>query len=49
MENLPNRFVLRTVKPHGSSVWNFFKNIFNGCMDYVNMVPDKITLATSQC
>ena len=26
-----------------------FKNIFNGCRDYVNMVPDKITLATSQC
>ena len=26
-----------------------FKNIFNGCRGYVNMVPDKITLATSQC
>ena len=26
-----------------------FKNIFNRCRDYVNMVPDKITLATSQC
>ena len=44
--------VIGTVKLHGSSVWNFigtfFKNIFNGCRDYVNMVPDKITLATSQ-
>ena len=41
--------VIGTVKLHGSSVWNFigtfFKNIFNGCRDYVNMVPDKITLA----
>ena len=45
--------VIGTVKLHGSSVWNFigtfFKNIFNGCRDYVNMVPGKITLATSQC
>ena len=45
--------VIGTVKLHGSSVWNFigtfFKNIFNGCRDYVNMVPDRITLATGQC
>ncbi len=45
--------VIGTVKLHGSSIWNFigtfFKNIFNGCRDYVNMVPGKITLATSQC
>ena len=45
--------VIGTVKLHGSSVWNFigtfFKNIFNGCRDCVNMVPDKITLATGQC
>ena len=45
--------VIGTVKLHGSSVWSFigtfFKNIFNGCRDYVNMVPDKITLATGQC
>ena len=45
--------VIGTVKLHGSSIWNFigtfFKNIFNRCRDYVNMVPDKITLATSQC
>lgn len=44
---------IATVKLHGSSFWNFigtfFKNIFNGCRDYVNMVPDKITLTTSQC
>ena len=26
-----------------------FKNIFNGCRDYVNMVPGKIALATCQC
>jgi len=42
--------VIGTVKLHGSSVWNFigtfFKNIFNGCRDYVNIVPDKITLVT---
>ena len=45
--------VIGTVKLHGSSIWNFigtfFKNIFNGCRDYVNMVPGKITLVTSQC
>ena len=45
--------VIGTVKLHGSSVWNFigtfFKNIFNGCRDYVNMLPDRITLATGQC
>ena len=45
--------VIGTVKLHGTSVWNFigtfFKNIFNGCRDYVNMVPGKITLATCQC
>ena len=45
--------VIGTVKLHGSSVWNFigtfFKKIFNGCRDYANMVPDKITLATGQC
>ena len=45
--------VIGTVKLHGSSFWNFigtfFKNIFNGCRDCVNMVPGKITLATGQC
>ena len=45
--------VIGTVKLYGSSIWNFigtfFKNIFNGCRDYVNMVPDKITWAASQC
>ena len=33
--------VIGTVKLHGSSAWNFigtfFKNIFNGCRNYVNM------------
>ncbi len=42
--------VIGTVKLHDSSFWNFigtfFKKIFNGGRDYVNMVPDKITLAT---
>lgn len=45
--------VISTVKLHGSSVWNFigtfFKKIFNGCRDYVNMLPGKISLATSPC
>ena len=45
--------VIGTVKLRGSSFWDFigtfFKNIFNGCRDYVNMTPGKITLATSQC
>ncbi len=45
--------VIGMVNLHGSSIWNFirivFINIFNGCRDYVNMGPDKITLATSQC
>lgn len=45
--------VIGTVKLLGSSIWNFigifFKNIFNGCREYVNMVPDKITWAASQC
>ena len=45
--------VISTVKLHGSSAWDFigtfFKKIFNGCRDYVNMVPDKIALATGQC
>ena len=45
--------VIGTVKLHGSSIWNFigtfFKNIFNGCRDYVNVVSGKITLATGQC
>lgn len=44
--------VISTVKLHGSSVWNFigtfFKKNFNGCRDYVNVVPGKISLATSQ-
>ena len=45
--------VISTVKLHGCSVWNFigtfFKKIFNGCRDYANMVPDRITSAASQC
>ena len=42
--------VIGTVKFYGSFIWHFFgtffKNIFNGCREYVNMVPNKITLAT---
>ena len=45
--------VIGMIKFHSSSIWNFigtfFKNIFNGYKDYVNVVPDKITLAASQC
>ena len=45
--------IISTVKLHGFSTWNFigtfFKKIFNGCRDYASMVPDKITLAASQC
>ena len=45
--------VISTVKLHGSLAWDFigtfFKKILNGCRDYVNMVPDKIALATGQC
>lgn len=42
---------ISTVKLYGSSVWDFigtfFKKIFNGYRDYVNMVSGKITLATA--
>ena len=45
--------VIETVKLHGSFwrnfIGTFFKDIFNGYRDYVNMTPDKITLAISQC
>ena len=44
--------VISTVKLHGGSAWEyigtFFKNIFNGCRDYVNMVPGRIAMATCQ-
>lgn len=43
--------VIGMLKLHGCSFWDFigafFKNIFNSCRDYVNMVSGKITLATS--
>ena len=39
--------VIETVKLHGSFwrnfIGTFFKDIFNGYRDYVNMTPDKIT------
>lgn len=45
--------IISTVKLHGKSVWNFlgefFKNIFNGCRDYVNLTPDKIQLSVCPC
>lgn len=44
--------VISTVKLHGGSAWEFmgtfFKNIFNGCRDYVNMVPGKLAMAACQ-
>ena len=44
--------VISTVKLHGGSAWEFigtlFKNIFNGCRDYTNMVPGKLAMATCQ-
>ena len=43
---------ISTVKLHGGSAWEyigtFFKNIFNGCRDYVNLVPGRIAMATCQ-
>ena len=40
--------VISTVKLHGGSAWEyigtFFKNIFNGCRDYVNLVPGYVNL-----
>ena len=45
--------VIETVKLYGSSIRNFirtfFKKIFNGRRDYVDMVTGKITLAIGQC
>lgn len=39
--------VIGTMKLHGSSIWkfigSFFKNIFNGCRDYVDMPLNEIT------
>ena len=44
--------VISTVRLHGGSAWDFigtfFKNIFNGCRDYVNMVPGRIAMGTCQ-
>ena len=44
--------VISTVKLHGGSAWDFirtfFKNIFNGCRDYDNMLPGRIAMATCQ-
>lgn len=33
----------------GNFIGIFFENVFNGCWDYVNMTPGKITLTISQC
>ncbi len=44
--------VISTVKLKGGSAWEyigtFFKNIFDGCRDYVNLVPGRIAMATCQ-
>lgn len=41
--------VIGIVKLQGSSAWDFigafFKKIFNGCRDYLNLIPNKISLA----
>ncbi len=45
--------VISTVKLHGMSVWNylgsFFKKIFNGCRDFVSLIPGNMELAVCQC
>ncbi len=45
--------VISTVKLHGMSAWNylrtFFKKIFNGCRDFINLIPRNIELATANC
>ena len=40
--------IISTVKLHGSLVWsylgNFFKKIFEGCRDYLSLLPSCIGL-----
>ena len=44
-----NHSIISTVKMQGKLSWDylgkFFKNIFNGCRDYVNLTPQNIGLA----
>ena len=51
MSHAKNKFVKASNQGGEPTAERFsnFKNIFNGCRDYVNMVPDEITLATCQC
>lgn len=41
--------IISTVKLQGKSAWDylggFFKKIFNGCLDFVNLTPQNIELA----
>lgn len=43
--------VISTVKLHGQSAWEylgcFFKKIFKGCVDYANLTPQNIGLASA--
>lgn len=40
--------VISTVRLQGKCAWDFlgefFKNIFNGCKDFVNLIPQNIKL-----
>lgn len=43
--------IISTVKLQGKSTWDylgeFFKHIFNGCRDFVNLTPQNIELASA--
>ena len=45
--------VISTVKLHGMSCWDylgkFFKNIFNGCRDFLSLMPANIDMAYANC
>lgn len=45
--------VISTVNLHGMSAWNylgtFFKKIFNGYRDFINLIPRNIELVTANC
>lgn len=43
--------IISTVKLQGRSAWDYlgeyFKNIFNGCRNFVNLTPQNIELASA--
>ena len=45
--------IISTVKLHGMSCWRylgeFFKNIFNGCRDFLSLTPANIGLSSISC